>query len=577
MINYATLLQNNIRCLSKTNINLRHNINSILNYTRFSKSYYINKIKKKSSVFNEYSDEFNNKIIKNPNIPINYSEKDIYNQLQKQNMLPEMKLKEMIDNSKEYTELEFKNEVLNSFLHTNNIKNMLNSSLVEISKMCCKNEYFANKFEDFWELLADEIDIRIDSSFTNKQIIDITRSFGRVNFYTKPDFMKLMEDTILDSNIKFHPKEYYELISIYLDNSNNLNNNINVKSIENNKTKQLDNSRKLEIGSAPFFNYCCKAILNNKELFGFNEILVLVKKINNHRYTVGGNFGLNKILEDNIIHNDLNFSTRGKELVNYNNKKDYKSSISSYKEVLNIDYEDLMYIAGTIFKNNLFDNKAKLSLENILYKYISNLSLTFDIDNNNRLNLFKLVKLIEDSYKFNFFQNIELLKLLIVCIEKVIDNYIEFNNKTIEFSDVSNTMFKQSHVKNMLKSNNLSNDTIKVILYEYVKIINILPKFVNLIFCQSKIDVNLLASGKENIFNQKINKIAVLALINLKEYNNFNKICLIKNIKNNIDYLSHINLNIGITKEDDLVISEGKIFNYVDKYNIIKNTKLLLN
>lgn len=249
-----------------------------------------------------------NKIIENPNIQVKLEEQDIYNSLKRQGMLPEDQIKSMIAKSQEFTEADFKSECL-SFVNEN-IKNFLNISIVEICRMTSKNEYFQTKFPEFWERVADEIDERIESSWTNQQIVDITNYLSRVSFPTKKEFFRLMEDTILDTPLPFTPYHYQDLMHSFLD---------------------------CGLGSAPYLKLTSDQIIKHISLFSLYNVANLTSRLNSHPNTIGGNFGFNKVLESKIL-----------------------------EEGHNLKFIELLRVSGVVYKQNLLENKVKYHLEDLI-------------------------------------------------------------------------------------------------------------------------------------------------------------------------------------------------------------------
>lgn len=428
------------------------------------------------------------KVLSNQNIPIQITEKEIYSKLKKENQLPEIRLKELIDKSIEYFEVEFKNQVMNLLQEK---KNFLNKSIIEICRITYKNPYFKEKFPEFWELICDEIDLRIESNFTNQQIVDITNYISKVDFDSKNDFFLLMEDTILDSPLPFSPQDSYSLLNSYL---------------------------KSGLGTAPFFNLLTKRVLKHKDLFTLTDIVRLTSLLNTHRYTIDNNFKLNVYL-DETLHSD---------------------------EMKNISTNEIFDISSIIYKNNLLENRAKHRLENILYERIS--------DRKRLIEPKRLINLMENIYNYEYFKGKELFEAILNRVfdfvlvssdiqkiyydltnnDKQINDYIHIekflyeeystssnnNNKLVNYNENSNNMMLLYKNNSLLLKDNL----VKVINLNYI--IDNLPHFLSL-FLKNRngIDSFLKFSnekGMKNIFQLIIN--------NMNRYTSREKVFLMNRI-----------------------------------------------
>lgn len=347
------------------------------------------------------------KITSNPNIPVSITEKEIYNSLLKQGLLPEIKLKRMIDNSANYTQEEFKEEVLSEL--KKNLRLYLNKSIVEIARITRNNSFFAKDFPEFWETLCDEIDQRIESSWTNQQYCDITNYISKVEFETKQEFMMLMEDSILDNPFPFHPKEHYDLLNSFLDYG---------------------------IVTAPFINNACFKVLKHNEIFTLLQITKLTCRINNTNNAIDGNFGLNKYLESMIFH-----------VNNQNNKTDYKKS--NPNNILACKFSDILAITGLIIKENILENKVKHYLEEIV---IDKFKRKVDIE------MMSVLKFYNNIHKFEYWKTKNVTREVVnytvdyiekfFVLEKKIQLFKQSNNSRLssDSKEDSNNVIKQEDI-----------------------------------------------------------------------------------------------------------------------------------
>ena len=428
----------------------------------------------------------------NSNIPIQLKEKEIYNIMLKEGTLPEQKLNILISNSADFWEAEFKDKTLQLISQS---KNFLNKSIVELCRLTYKNPYFIDKFPEFWELLCDEIDLRIESSFTNEQIIDVTRYISKVNFSTKPDFFKLMEDTIIDSPIPFSPQENYQIISAILTNDE-------------------------QLGSAAFFKLTINRIIKHKELFSLYDIVKLTVMINNHRYVIDNNFGLNKAIEEQIQirKNDLRL-------------------------------EEILKITGLVFKNNILENKVKFILEDLALERLSLKNANIETN--------QMVRLLENTYKFNYFRNSKLYKTQYLLISNIIKSYKEkllffegyiqdkINTSEIYYISNSQNILKQLLIidednnRNDKKNNRLRECLISTIKFN--ELIDKLPHIINL-FLTNQTGINTIEeiTKLETDEYTQLKEIIELFLVNCHKYNQREKVFFISKV---IKVSKYINSN----------------------------------
>jgi hypothetical protein len=299
-----------LKSTNKNEIISKSNITSII------------KINKKIDSDNDRNDNENFKskrrlleeIIENPQTSKSISEKDIHKALEHTGQLPEIELKNIIQNYENENKLIIGQEINEKIIK--HLPILLNKSIVEICKIGKKNPDIFKNYEYFWIKIEDEILTRADS-LTNEYITDIIFSFSK--FVTNNiKIYERMEETIIESEAQFTPSQIEKIFFAYCLNKK---------------------------GSTALLKRLSGKYFQHYKIIDSWKLAKFVSELNSHPQTVKNNFGHIPQLEEQI-------------------KNDINSQL--------IKFEQLIDLACVIFNDNLCINEIQLLIENTLIEKFKN-------------------------------------------------------------------------------------------------------------------------------------------------------------------------------------------------------------
>ena len=521
----------------------------------------LNKINQQNSEANlqkNYKDKFKNKSIK-------FGEKYIKSDLFLSKSIP-----------RDIKSINKSNEIINN----NNIDNLKknnysfplkkNTKKYEIKLFKYNNPIFINIISknSFCEAINEQNEF--DMGFSNKTIDNQLKNINKFRFsnYKNPKYSTVKNEfkngNGLYKSINIKKSNYTSIANINI--SNNFNNNIIYKTINNCSTRNIIDNKYNTINNIQEIYTPTTKYINNKEIINndknLSNSLNFGKKINNKLMITINNSNFKKI-NNNIIknnnnnnlylnNNEKNNKTPLKKSVNINENKKINNS-SAYLNISNRKikkYEEIL--------NNI--NEINNSINNINNKNKSiynNTDIIFISSNKKRKNFENI-----DIYNSNFNESYNNNILFYSANDNNPNNYTDRNSimKKINKINFNNSIqFINSDKKNNTidySQTNQSNN--KTFNNEMRKIINI--KNNNIIYNtdNTTIKKNIIINNKNNI-NLKRNIKNKKEAINKNNINLNNKKFLQINFANNkknvnkkSNYFKNLNSNIFFNKEKNL-------------------------